>query len=117
MRDWARTLLVVVASTIAIGSIAFWLVMRSFASALEEDDPRPGYPAITTRLTINTRPRGATVYVDGNNWGTSPVTIAAATIGARLEIKAELAGHVTTTAYVTVVDHGPTVELVLPAKP
>jgi hypothetical protein len=111
-----RTLLVVVGSVVLIGVIAFGGMMYSITSGLDEGDPKPGYAVVTTELTIVTKPSGAAVYVDGVEWGAAPVTIAAATIGAQVEIRAELAGHVTTTRQVIVVDRVHTVELTLPVQ-
>lgn len=106
----------------AVGAVAFLILivfvveLHAFMSAL---DPKPnaGYPIVTTPLTITATPRDATIFIDGVSWGKPPVTIPAASIGATLEVRAELPGHTPAVERVLVRNQHPPVHLTLPPAP
>jgi hypothetical protein len=65
-------------------------------------------------LAIVTEPSGASIYVDGSPRGLAPANLAAP-VGADLEVRAELAGHVPAVERVHVGADPATVRLTLPA--
>ena len=72
----------------------------------------PAAAPATSALAIVTEPAGASIYVDGTARGVAPLNLAA-NVGAEVEIRAELAGHMTTRERVRVGAEPATVRLAL----
>jgi serine/threonine-protein kinase len=72
----------------------------------------PPTPAPTSALAVMSEPAGASVFVDGTPKGTAPVNLSA-TVGADVEIRAELADHTTAVERVRIRADSATVRLVL----
>ncbi len=94
-----RALVIAGAGAVALGAlVVVGLVVsggsdeRAAATTVPASPPSPAARA-TSDVAIVTEPSGATVYVGGAARGTAPMNIAAP-VGAELEIRAELAGHV-----------------------
>ncbi len=121
-RPPARTmhkLAIVLSAFAAVGFvilIVLVLAMHDFMSALDPE-PQPGYPVVTTPVTIVASEPDARIFVDGVDWGKPPVTIPAMSIGAEVELRAELAGHGTVVERVRITNPQPTVRLTLKPAP
>lgn len=102
------------AATIAVAAVALVLVagggQRSTAAT-----PTPNTPT-TSALAIVTEPAGAVITVNGAARGAAPVNVAAS-VGAEVEIRAELPGYAPTVQRATVAAEPATVRVVLAALP
>jgi hypothetical protein len=80
---------------------------------LESTSPTPAQLAPTSALAIATEPPGATVWIDGVEKGHAPINVSLP-VGAEVSVRAELAGHVTTSRTVRVAEDPVAIRVELP---